>query len=76
MAIKHPGLKKAIQRANDEGFIVYRTHYGHMGGLKEHHTKIELVDLREDYDTFQYIATSDVEAQVKYINDTIDSFRG
>lgn len=34
MAIKHPGLKKAIQRANDKGFIVYRTHYGHMGGLK------------------------------------------
>lgn len=37
---------------------------------------VELVDLWEDYDTFQYIATSDVEAQVKYINDTIDSFRG
>lgn len=76
MAIKHPELKKAIQRANDDGFIVYRTHYGHMGGLKEHHAKIELVDLQEDYDTFQYIATSDVEAQVKYINDIIDSFRG
>lgn len=68
MAIKHEGLRNAIDNAYQNGFIVYREHRGACDGYERHMTKIIIVDLQSDNDNDEFMCeTSDVQQQIELI---------